>query len=114
MLSRKKIAVASLLLSGFAVTGVGIAQSYAGGAQGHCTRKAPSSLTCTQKNETTYTSKDGTYHVKQKQNCTMVSRQANQSKPSAKQSGTTHTSSTMNCSLSAPAPKDFVAPGIGR
>lgn len=113
MLSRKKITLASLLLSGFAVAGVGVTQAHAGGSEDGCTRDAQANVTC--KSEATYTSKDGKYQVHQTHECTSApSEQVNQPESGAQQPGTTQIGTVVECSNSAPALSEFVAPGSGR
>lgn len=116
MLSRKKIALASLLLSGFAVAGAGVTQAYAGGSEDGCTRDAESNVvTCVQKSEATYTSEDGKYQVHQKHECTSVSREhVNQPAPGAGEPGTTQIGTVVECANTAPALENFVAPGSRR
>ncbi|MFD4035190.1 hypothetical protein ACFWVP_32925 [Streptomyces sp. NPDC058637] len=115
MFSGKKIAVASMLMGGLALTGLGVTQAYAGGAQGDCSQDAYGNLVCVQKSETSYTSEDGTYHVHQKQDCKTVTRPAvPQPSVGVGKQGTTDVGPTVNCSNSAPAPEGFVAPTIGR
>lgn len=112
MFSQKKIAVASMLMGGLALTGFGAAQAYAGGSD-QCTRDAQANLVCTHKSETRYTSKDGTYHLQQKQDCTTVSRErVEQPEVSTGQRGTTKIGPTVSCSNTAPAPEGFVAPSF--
>lgn len=114
MFSRKKTAVASMLMGGLALAGLGITQAYAGGVQGDCSQDAYGNRVCVQKSETSYTSEDGTYHLHQKQDCTTVTRPTVQ-QPSVGvgQQGTTEVGPTVDCSNSAPAPEGFVAPVIG-
>ncbi|WP_406391135.1 hypothetical protein [Streptomyces sp. NBC_00887] len=115
MSSRKKIAVASMLMGGLALAGLGVTQAYAGGPQGDCSQDAYGNLVCVQKSETSYTSEDGTYHLNQKSNCTTVTRETVQ-RPGINvgQSGTKHVGPSVDCSNSAPAPEGFVAPAVGR
>ncbi|MFE9724128.1 hypothetical protein ACFYQ5_11185 [Streptomyces sp. NPDC005794] len=115
MSSRKKIAVASMLMGGLALAGLGVTQAYAGGPQGDCSRDAHGNVVCVQKSETSYTSEDGTYHLHQKSNCTTVTRETVQQPGfTVGQSGTTNTGPSVNCTNSAPAPEGFVAPAVGR
>ncbi|MGW0792351.1 hypothetical protein ACWD04_30035 [Streptomyces sp. NPDC002911] len=115
MFGRKKIAVASMLMGGLALTGLGVTQAYAGPPQGDCSTDAYGNLVCVQKSETSYTSEDGTYHLSQKQDCTTVSRETvYQPEVSVGQGGTTEVGPTVSCSNSAPAPEGFVAPTVGR
>ncbi|MFD9500664.1 hypothetical protein [Streptomyces sp. NPDC060035] len=113
MLSRKKIALASLLLSGFAVAGVGVTQAHAGGPEDGCTRDAQANVTC--KSEATYTSEDGKYQVHQTHECTSAPREdVNQPASGAQEPGTTQVGTVVECSNTAPALNNFVAPSSGR
>ena len=112
MLSRKKIALASLLLSGFAVAGVGVTQAHAGASEDGCIRDAQSNVTC--KSEATYISEDGNYRVHQTHECSTASREQVSEPSGASESGTTQTGTVVECSNTAPALEDFVAPGSGR
>lgn len=115
MFSRKKIAVASMLMGGLALTGLGVTQANAGGSRGDCAPDAYGNVVCVQKSETSYVSEDGTHHLDQKQDCTAVTRETVQ-QPGAGvgQSGKTNVGPAVNCANSAPAPEGFSAPAIGR
>ncbi|GHA89090.1 MULTISPECIES: hypothetical protein [Streptomyces] len=115
MFSRKKIAVASMLMGGLALTGLGVTQAYAGGAQGDCTPDAYGNVVCVEKTETSYTSEDGTYHLNQTQECTTTARETVQQPTGAGvgQRGTTDVGPAVDCANSAPAPEGFVAPTVG-
>jgi hypothetical protein len=76
MLSRKNIAAISGLLGGLALTCVGVAQAYDVQTKDECRTDSQGNVSCVhiQKSETTYTSKDGTVHVHQSQNCSTTSK----------------------------------------
>ncbi len=114
MFSQKKIAAVSLLLGGLAVTGLGTTYAYADGAGLTCTHDAKGNTSCSQKTESTYTTKDGTLHVQQKQDCTSDSRERVDTPQSTLGGvvGTTHIGPTVKCSNNAPAPKGFKMPAI--
>ena len=117
MFSRMKVAAVSLSLGGFAAVCVGAAHADAAGSRGGCTRDARGSLACTYKSETdtTYTSKDGTVHVHQKQDCSTESRSRVEMPESGMgQRGTTQIGPVMGCSNHEPAPKDFTLPDFLR
>ncbi|MEV6792619.1 hypothetical protein AB0M87_11565 [Streptomyces sp. NPDC051320] len=115
MFSRKKLAVASMLMGGLALSGLGVAQANAEGPRVHCAYDAQANLVCSRKSDTTYTSEDGTYHLQQTQDCTTVSpvpgeqpqRSVSMGKP-----GTTKVGARVGCSNNAPAPAGFVAPSV--
>ncbi|MFH8365668.1 hypothetical protein [Streptomyces sp. NPDC018031] len=71
MFDWKKIAMASGVLGGLALAGLGVAHAEGSAGYGGCTRDASGQITCAQTTE--YTSEDGTVHVQQKRECTSVS-----------------------------------------
>jgi hypothetical protein len=74
MLSRKKIATVSGLLGSLAVICAGAAQAHADGSAGDCKTTAAGETTCIHKSEIVHKDKNGTYVVKQAQNCSTASR----------------------------------------
>jgi hypothetical protein len=96
MTSRKKIAAISWLIGGLAVTGAGITHAYADGDRGECRRDSQGNTTCVYKNQTSYTSEDGSTHVEQTTDCNSKSRD-NEDEAQASDSGTTETGSTVSC-----------------
>jgi len=113
MFTQQKIAAVSGLLGGLAAICTGTT-AYAA-APAHCTTDSHGAVTCVQSSDVTYTSKDGTQHVHQKQDCTTVSRNRLEQPVSALgQLGTTHVGPVVNCSNHAPAPKNFTLPAILR
>ncbi|WP_328537202.1 hypothetical protein [Streptomyces sp. NBC_00344] len=114
MFSRKKLAAVSWLVGGIAMTCAGASQAHADGPR-ECTRDAQGNVTCVQKSETSYTSKDGTYHVQQSLDCTSESgERGRQPVTAVGNPGTTRTGSEVNCSSTAPVPKDVSLPGFPR
>ncbi|MEV8568514.1 hypothetical protein AB0436_23525 [Streptomyces sp. NPDC051322] len=117
MFSGKKLAVASMLMGGLALSGLGAAQAHAEGPRVHCAFDAQANLVCSRKSSTTYTSDDGTYHLQQTQDCSTVAplpgdqprRVVAVGRP-----GTTKVGATVGCSNNAPAPDGFVAPSVPR
>jgi hypothetical protein len=115
MFSRKKIAAISWFLGGAAVIGAGATQAYAAGPHGHCTRDSRGSVTCSYRSESTYTSRDGAYHVSQKRDCVTVSRsRVEMPESGVGRRGTTRIGPTVNCSNRVSAPRNFKLPGYLR
>ncbi len=117
MLSRKKIAAVSGLLGGLAVACVGVAQAYDRHTTDECTTDSQGNVSCVyiQKSQTTYTSKDGTHHVQQSQNCSTTSKsRVVQPEKRSGQQGTIRVGPRINCgnSTSATSLKGFVVPHI--
>ncbi|MEW1864549.1 hypothetical protein OG896_20005 [Streptomyces sp. NBC_00669] len=115
MFKHTKSAALSVLVGGLSLACVGIGHAVAAGPSTNCTRDAQGNDTCVTKSENTYTSKDGTYHLQQQQDCTNVSRQEPQTPQVAVgQPGTTQIGAVVDCSNHAPAPEGFKAPDISR
>lgn len=111
MSSRKKITAVSWILGGLAMACVGATQAYASAPQGGCSHDSQGNTVCSYKSESSSTSKDGTYHLQQKQDCTTVSRDRVDTPSSGVgRLGTTHVGPTVGCSNSAPLPKGYTLP----
>lgn len=97
---RKTVALAGVL-GGVALAGTGVAHALVDDAPPRCEQDAQGYVVCTQTTERTWTSDDGTMHVRQKQVCSSVgkNRQYGPDKaaePDARQGA------TLSCSVEGP------------
>ncbi|MFJ9420224.1 hypothetical protein ACIRPT_39650 [Streptomyces sp. NPDC101227] len=111
MFSGKKIAVASGLLGGLAMTCAGATLAYAGGSAGTCAPDLQGNITCMQQNNG-YVSEDGRYTLNQAQDC-LSTRPLSLPAEGLLNKGTMQIGPAVNCSNTAPAPQNFVQPAWG-
>jgi len=115
MLSRKKIAAVAGLLGGLALACVGVAQANDGETTNECTTDSGGNVSCVyiQRSETTYTSEDGTTHVRQAQNCSTTSESRVVQSENTSENATTVVGPRINCgNTTSGAPGAITVPNV--
>ena len=114
MLTLQKIVTVSGLVGSIAMVCVGAGHAYAGGNPTECRTTEQGGTVCVRKSET-HVEKDGTYTIKQEQDCTVVDRPRvvlPEERPT--DGGSTRIGESIECSNRAELPEGFKKPNIKR